>query len=141
VGRFFISCPPHFGPGIQKSCLLQGCRAGFVSLQSLRLNRRNFSSYRISVIVARRLDRPLFISFNYFYDMDDDSKKYRLDKTAFQAMTVQEADDYMRDYRKWNWKERLKISFYLTSLAYGFDINHPPKMDKTVFISLKHSDG
>lgn len=28
--------------------------------------------------------------------MDDDSKKYRLDKTAFQAMTVQEADDYMR---------------------------------------------
>ncbi len=73
--------------------------------------------------------------------MDDYSKKYRLDKTAFQAMTVQEADDYMRDYRKSNWKERLKISFYLTSLAYGFDINNPPKMNKTVFNALKNTNG
>lgn len=73
--------------------------------------------------------------------MDDTSKKYRLDKTAFQAMTVQESDDYMRDYRKCNWKERLKVSYYLTSLAYGFDIDKPPKMDKTVFIALKQSNG
>ncbi len=65
--------------------------------------------------------------------MGDERKKYRLDKTAFQAMSVEEADDYMRDYRNYNWKERLKVSFYLTSLAYGFDINHPPKMDKTIF--------
>ena len=71
--------------------------------------------------------------------MADDSKKYRLDRIAFQAMTVQEADDYMRDYKKYNWKERLKVSHYLTSLAYGFDINNPPKMDKSVFIALKRS--
>ena len=73
--------------------------------------------------------------------MDNASKKYRLDKTAFRAMTVQEADDYMRDYRKYNWKERLKISYYLTSLAYCFDINNPPKMDKTVFTALKEYNG
>ena len=62
-----------------------------------------------------------------------EEKKYRLDKTAFKAMTVQEADDYMRNYREYNWKERLRVSFYLTSLAYGFDIESPPQMDKTVF--------
>ena len=73
--------------------------------------------------------------------MDNPSKKYRLDKTAFQAMIVQEADDYMRDYRNYNWKERLTVAYYLTSLAYGFDINNPPKMDKTVFIALKQSNG
>lgn len=69
--------------------------------------------------------------------MADESKKYKLDKTVFQAMTVKEADDYMRDYRKYNWKERVQISFYLTSLAYGFDINNPPRMDKTIFYIAK----
>ncbi len=73
--------------------------------------------------------------------MDDQPKKYRLDKTAFKAMTVKEADDYMRNYRQYNWKERLKISFYLTSLAYRFDVNDPPKMDKTLFMALKQSNG
>lgn len=71
--------------------------------------------------------------------MDDSSKKYRLDKTVFQAMTAAESDDYMRNYRKYNWKERLKISFYLTSLAYRFDINNPPRMDKTVFSARKQN--
>ena len=65
--------------------------------------------------------------------MENEAGKYRLDKTAFKAMTVEEADDYMRDYKNFSWKERLKISFYLTSLAYGFDVNNPPKMDKTIF--------
>lgn len=73
--------------------------------------------------------------------MDNASDKYRLDKTVFQAMTAQEADDYMRNYREYNWKERLKVAFYLTSLAYKFDINDPPKMDKTVCIALKQSNG
>ncbi len=66
-------------------------------------------------------------------------KKYKLDKTAFQAMSVEEADNYMRDYKQYNWKERLRISFYLTSLAYGFDISNPPKMDKTIFQKATHS--
>ena len=71
--------------------------------------------------------------------MVDESKKYKLDKTVSQAVTAQEADDYMRDYRKYNWKERVQISFYLTSLAYGFDINNPPRMDKTIFSVAKES--
>lgn len=29
--------------------------------------------------------------------------------------------------------ERLQAAFYLISVAYDFNINHPPKMDRTVF--------
>ncbi len=70
-----------------------------------------------------------------------EEKKYRLDKTAFQAMSVEEADDYMRDYRLYHWKERLKVSFFLTGLAYGFDVNDPPKMDKTIFKPSTQANG
>ena len=70
-----------------------------------------------------------------------EEKKYRLDKTAFQAMSVEEADDYMRDYRNHHWKERIKVAFFLTSLAYGFDINNPPRMDKTIFQLSNLSNG
>jgi hypothetical protein len=69
----------------------------------------------------------------------DEEKKYRLDKTAFQAMCVEEADDYMRNYKSYNWKERLMVSFYLTSLAYGFNMDNPPSMDKTLFTIEKRS--
>lgn len=71
--------------------------------------------------------------------MDDNTGKYRLDKSAFQALTVEEADDYMRNYRNYNWKERLRISLYLTSLAYRFELNNPPKMDKTLFSATKQN--
>jgi hypothetical protein len=73
--------------------------------------------------------------------MSDEPGKYRLDKTVFQAMTVEEADSYMRDYRKYNWKERMQISFYLTSLAYNFDIKNPPRMDKTIFTPSTQVNG
>lgn len=69
--------------------------------------------------------------------MGDDKNKYRLDKTAFQAMTFEEADNYQRDYRNYSVIQRLEIALYLTSIAYNFDINNPPKMDKTIFSKEK----
>jgi len=71
--------------------------------------------------------------------MGDEKKKYRLDKTAFQAMSMEEADDYMRDYKNYHWKVRLKVSFFLTSLAYGFDVSNPAEMDKKNFSKSKQS--
>lgn len=65
--------------------------------------------------------------------MADDSNKYRLDRTAFKAMTFEEADNYMRNYKDVSWQERLEIAWYLTSIAYKFDMNNPPRMDKSVF--------
>lgn len=74
-----------------------------------------------------------------FNKMNENNNPYRLDKTAFQAMTVEEADDYQRDYKNYSVAERLKIALYLTSIAYNFDFNNPPKMDKTVFTKEKIS--
>jgi hypothetical protein len=35
-------------------------------------------------------------------------------------------------------KERLEAAFYLNSIAYNFDINNPPRMDRTVFSMRKN---
>ena len=63
-----------------------------------------------------------------------------MDKTAFKMQTFEEADDAMRNYTNHSIKERLEIAYYLTSVAYQFDMEHPPRMDKTVFRIKKHDD-
>ena len=65
-------------------------------------------------------------------------KKYRMDKTAFKVQTFEEVDDAMRDYSSYSMQERLRIYWYLTSIAYKFDLDNPPRMDKTVFRIKKH---
>jgi hypothetical protein len=58
---------------------------------------------------------------------------FKLDRSAFRA-TSNEAKG--TDFVYWKTKtdaEKLAAAFYLNSVAYNFDINNPPKMDKTVF--------
>ncbi len=64
--------------------------------------------------------------------------KFRLDKTAFKIQSVKNADESMRDSRHYSSSERFEIAFYLTSVAYGFDMQNPPRMDKTIFRIRKH---
>ena len=66
--------------------------------------------------------------------------KFRLDKTAFKAQTLGEADESMRNYLNYSVKQRLEIAYYLTSIAYGFDMMNPPRMDKTFFQIKSHRD-
>ncbi len=63
-----------------------------------------------------------------------------MDKTAFKMQTFEEADEAMRDYTNHTIKERLQIAWHLTSIAYKFDIDNPPRMDKTVFQKRKHEN-
>jgi len=67
-------------------------------------------------------------------------EKYRMDKTAFKIQTFEEADDAMRNYTNHSVKERMEIAFYLTSIAYRFDMENPPRMDKTAFRIKKHDE-
>lgn len=60
-------------------------------------------------------------------------KEYKFDRTAFKASTVEEADEDMRNYKNLSPKQRLKLAGYLISIAYNFNLNDPPKMDKTIF--------
>jgi len=65
--------------------------------------------------------------------MSSDPSEHRLDRNAFKIMSFEESDSYMRNYTDDTWQERLSVSLYLTSLAYKFDINHPPRMDRSYF--------
>ena len=62
----------------------------------------------------------------------------RLDRTAFRAGSFAETEEYYRTH--WHtatMAERLRAAHYLNSVAYGFDLNNPPRVDRTVF-SIRH---
>lgn len=58
---------------------------------------------------------------------------YKLDRTAFKAQTVEEAANHAVYYQKISWKERLRVTAYLNSIAFNYSEHHPPRMDKTKF--------
>ena len=58
--------------------------------------------------------------------------EFRLDRTAFEAMTLQQADNN-NDYKNKSIVERFRIAAYLNSVAFNYSIDNPPKMDKTIF--------
>jgi len=59
--------------------------------------------------------------------------EYKLDRTSFKAHTVNEAANHKQYYSSLSWQERLKITAYLNSVAFNYDINNPPKLDRTIF--------
>jgi hypothetical protein len=58
---------------------------------------------------------------------------FKLDRLAFKGQTLNEASNHTEYYKKLTWQERLKVAAYLNSVAYNYDINNPPKMDKSKF--------
>lgn len=64
---------------------------------------------------------------------------FKLDRTSFKKQSFEDASKHTKEYKKLTINDRLKISFYLNSIAYNFDINNPPKMDKTVFARIKRN--
>lgn len=71
--------------------------------------------------------------------MDDQSKKYRLDKTAIQGSKVEEADHHYGYWKTKSLKERLEAACYLINQFYGTTAQTP--VDKTVFTKRKHKNG
>jgi len=70
----------------------------------------------------------------YLYpSMSENPKKFKLDRSAFQARNASERVNYGKEHSKLTGQERLQIHRYLNSIAYRYDINNPPRMDKTVF--------
>jgi hypothetical protein len=59
--------------------------------------------------------------------------EFRLDRSAFRAQTAEQAANHTSYYQQITWQERLEIAAYLTSVAYNYDINNPPRMDKSRF--------
>jgi hypothetical protein len=45
--------------------------------------------------------------------MSDSPKKYKLDRTAFQARNASEQVNYGKEHQKLTWQERMRIHQYL----------------------------
>jgi hypothetical protein len=61
----------------------------------------------------------------------------RLDKSVFKKQTLQEASNNRSFWMKKSPEERLVAAYRLSLRAYGYDPDHPPKMDKTYFRKRK----
>lgn len=58
---------------------------------------------------------------------------YKLDRNSFKAHTFSDADNHSVFYKDLSVVERLKIANYLNSIAFNFNAENPPRMDKNVF--------
>jgi hypothetical protein len=65
--------------------------------------------------------------------------EFKLDRTAFHAGTHQETEKYYSRNQPKTSQERLLAANYLNSVAFQFDLNNPPKMDRTAFSMRKHA--
>lgn len=65
--------------------------------------------------------------------------EFKLDRTAFHAGSHQETEKYYAKNQPKTATERLLAANYLNSVAFHFDINNPPKMDRTAFSMRKHT--
>jgi len=66
---------------------------------------------------------------------------YKLDRTVFKMQTAKAADNNFLYWQTQSLEERLRAANYLNSVAYNFDINDPPKMDRTYFRMRGRANG
>lgn len=66
---------------------------------------------------------------------------FRLDRTAFRAGTHEQLAEAERQHRQsLSLVERLHAAAYLNSVAYGYDPENPPRLDRTYFRMRKHPE-
>ncbi len=65
--------------------------------------------------------------------------EYRLDRTAFQKLSFEEADKQMQQSKDISRQERCRQFNYLMSVAYRFLGEQWPVMNRTVFEMRKHN--
>ncbi len=58
---------------------------------------------------------------------------FRLDRNVFKGQTAEEAANHKKIYQGLSWQDRLKIAAYLNSIAFRYDPENPPRMDRTRF--------
>jgi hypothetical protein len=71
--------------------------------------------------------------------MENDSKRYKRDKTAFRASSVGEEDHHYGFWKDKTLKERLEAACYLINQFYG--TTPQTSVDRTVFTKRKHKNG
>ena len=68
-------------------------------------------------------------------------EEFKLDRTHFRILTLEQADKELNDHSSMDWKERLMLHQYLNSIAYGYVNKEKPVLDRTIFHARKLTDG
>lgn len=63
----------------------------------------------------------------------------RMDRTKFKSQSLVEADHQLDFWITKSRIERLAAAAYLNSVAWGYDLENPPRMNKTVFSVRKQN--
>lgn len=64
---------------------------------------------------------------------------FKFDRSAYNSF---KASDHINDLDHWlkrTPEERLKAAYYLNAIAFGFDPENEPRVDKTVFSARKRT--
>lgn len=64
---------------------------------------------------------------------------FRLDRTAFHAGTHEQNAQYHAQQQPATPAERLRAAAYLNSVAFGYPLDNPPRMDRTAFSARPHA--
>ena len=64
---------------------------------------------------------------------------FRLDRTAFHAGTHAQAEVYHWQHQPEMMAARLRAAMYLNSVAFNFDPDNPPRLDRTAFACRPHA--
>jgi hypothetical protein len=64
---------------------------------------------------------------------------FRLDRTAHHAGTHEQVAHYHATHQPTTAAERLRAAAYLNSVAYGYGLNKPPRLDRTAFATRRHA--
>jgi hypothetical protein len=65
--------------------------------------------------------------------------EFRLDRSDFHAGTHDETERYHARHQPETMADRLRAVAYLNSVAFNYDLNNPPRLDRTVFSARGHS--
>lgn len=57
----------------------------------------------------------------------------KMDKSKFSAFNKKNEPNDLEFWKTKTIKERIDAACYLISVAYNFDVNNPPKVDRTIF--------
>ncbi|GAA3952430.1 hypothetical protein [Hymenobacter algoricola] len=63
---------------------------------------------------------------------------FRLDRTAFHAGSHEQNAQYHATHQPTTASERLRAAAYLNSVAFGYDPDQPPRLDRTAFACRPH---
>ena len=64
---------------------------------------------------------------------------FHLDRTVFHAGIHEETDAYYRRTQPATMAKRLRAAVYLNSVAFNFDVNNPPRLDRAAFSCRAHA--